>query len=165
MRLSHPLPLATVLAALALGAPLAAQVSADPPKTDETKTLNKAVDKALKDPKLVARLAEAGGVPMPMSPAEFGKLVAEETEAVAAVGNDAEKINAENQAQYEADVAAYRDAVKAHAMATMKDDARYARQQRAYADAMAQWRIQVAECKKGSKTACDLPTPAPAAYY
>jgi tripartite-type tricarboxylate transporter receptor subunit TctC len=41
--------------------------------------LNKAVGEALKDPKLVARLAETGGVPRPMAPAEFGKLVADET--------------------------------------------------------------------------------------
>ncbi|HYW62326.1 MAG TPA: tripartite tricarboxylate transporter substrate binding protein [Bradyrhizobium sp.] len=42
--------------------------------------LNKAVGEALKDPKLVARLAEAGGLPMPMTPPEFGKLVSDETE-------------------------------------------------------------------------------------
>ncbi|WP_314959328.1 tripartite tricarboxylate transporter substrate binding protein [Bradyrhizobium cosmicum] len=42
--------------------------------------LNKAVGEALKDPKLVARLAEIGGIPKPMSPAEFGKLVTDETE-------------------------------------------------------------------------------------
>ena len=42
--------------------------------------LNKAVGEALKDPKLVARLAEVGGMPKPMTPAEFGKLVADETE-------------------------------------------------------------------------------------
>jgi tripartite-type tricarboxylate transporter receptor subunit TctC len=42
--------------------------------------LNKAVGEALKDPKLVARLGDAGGLPMPMSPAEFGKLVSDETE-------------------------------------------------------------------------------------
>ncbi|MGV7215042.1 Bug family tripartite tricarboxylate transporter substrate binding protein [Bradyrhizobium sp. UFLA05-112] len=42
--------------------------------------LNKAVGEALKDPKLVARLAETGGIPMPMTPAEFGKLVTDETE-------------------------------------------------------------------------------------
>jgi tripartite-type tricarboxylate transporter receptor subunit TctC len=41
--------------------------------------LNKAVGEALKDPKLVARLAETGGAPKPMTPAEFGKLVADET--------------------------------------------------------------------------------------
>src|SRR6187402_1206501 len=42
--------------------------------------LNKAVGVALKDPKLVARLAETGGLPKPMTPAEFGKLVTDETE-------------------------------------------------------------------------------------
>jgi tripartite-type tricarboxylate transporter receptor subunit TctC len=42
--------------------------------------LNKAVNDALKDPKLAARLAELGGLPRPMSSAEFGKLVADETE-------------------------------------------------------------------------------------
>src|SRR6201747_115967 len=48
-----------------------------PPEIVET--LNKAVGEALKDPKLVARLAELGGIPKPMTPAEFGKLVADET--------------------------------------------------------------------------------------
>ena len=47
---------------------------------DIVDTLNKAVAEALKDPKLVARLAEMGGIPKPMTPAEFGKLVADETE-------------------------------------------------------------------------------------
>src|SRR5713101_3237729 len=42
--------------------------------------LNKAVGEALKDPKLVARLADVGGIPKPMTPAEFGKLVTDETE-------------------------------------------------------------------------------------
>ena len=42
--------------------------------------LNNAVNEALKDPKLVARLAENGGIPKPMTPAEFGKLIADETE-------------------------------------------------------------------------------------
>lgn len=43
-------------------------------------TLNKAVGEVLKDPKVVARLTEVGGIPKPMTPAEFGKLVASETE-------------------------------------------------------------------------------------
>jgi tripartite-type tricarboxylate transporter receptor subunit TctC len=42
--------------------------------------LNKAIGEALKDPKVVARLAEIGGIPKPMTPAEFGKLVVDETE-------------------------------------------------------------------------------------
>jgi tripartite-type tricarboxylate transporter receptor subunit TctC len=42
--------------------------------------INKAINDALNDPKLAARLAELGGLPRPMTPAEFGKLVADETE-------------------------------------------------------------------------------------
>ena len=42
-------------------------------------TLNQAVNAVLADPKLQARLAELAGEPMPMTPAEFGKLVADET--------------------------------------------------------------------------------------
>jgi tripartite-type tricarboxylate transporter receptor subunit TctC len=42
--------------------------------------LNNAVGEALKDPKLVARLTETGGIPRAMTPAEFGRLVADETE-------------------------------------------------------------------------------------
>jgi tripartite-type tricarboxylate transporter receptor subunit TctC len=42
--------------------------------------LNKAVGEALKDPKLVARLADMGGIPKPMTTAEFGRLIADETE-------------------------------------------------------------------------------------
>ncbi|MET4802963.1 tripartite tricarboxylate transporter substrate binding protein [Bradyrhizobium sp. LB11.1] len=42
--------------------------------------LNKAVGDALKDPKVAARLTENGGIPRPMTPAEFGKLVADETD-------------------------------------------------------------------------------------
>ena len=42
--------------------------------------LNQAVNAVLADPKLQTRLAELAGEPMPMTPAEFGKLVAEETD-------------------------------------------------------------------------------------
>jgi tripartite-type tricarboxylate transporter receptor subunit TctC len=41
--------------------------------------LNKTVNTALKDEKLVARLRDLGGLPMPMTPEEFGKLEADET--------------------------------------------------------------------------------------
>ena len=47
---------------------------------DAIGVLNKAVTAALADPKMQARIAELGGTPMPMSPAEFGKLVADDTE-------------------------------------------------------------------------------------
>jgi len=42
--------------------------------------LNKAVNEALRDPKLSARLSDLGGLPKPMTPAEFGKFMADETE-------------------------------------------------------------------------------------
>src|SRR5262245_31426363 len=42
--------------------------------------LNKEVNAALDDPKMKARLADFGGTPLRGSPAEFGKLIAEETE-------------------------------------------------------------------------------------
>ena len=42
--------------------------------------LNKEVNAALTDPKMTARLAEIGVIPMPMTPTEFGKLIADETE-------------------------------------------------------------------------------------
>ena len=47
--------------------------------------LNKEVNAALADPKMKARLADLGGVALPGSPAEFGKLIAEETEKWAKV--------------------------------------------------------------------------------
>jgi tripartite-type tricarboxylate transporter receptor subunit TctC len=42
--------------------------------------LNKAVNEVLKDPKLIARFASIGGVPKPMTSAEYGRLIADETE-------------------------------------------------------------------------------------
>ena len=47
--------------------------------------LNREVNAALVDPKMKARLAEFGGTGLPGSPADFGKLVAEETEKWAKV--------------------------------------------------------------------------------
>jgi tripartite-type tricarboxylate transporter receptor subunit TctC len=43
-------------------------------------TLNKEINAGLADPKLKARFADLGGVPMPTTPADFGKLIADETE-------------------------------------------------------------------------------------
>jgi tripartite-type tricarboxylate transporter receptor subunit TctC len=42
--------------------------------------LNKEINAGLGDPSMKARLAELGAVPMPMTPAEFGKFMADETE-------------------------------------------------------------------------------------
>jgi len=43
-------------------------------------TLNKAIGEALRDPKLMARFAELGGIPKPLTPDGYGKLIASETE-------------------------------------------------------------------------------------
>ena len=42
--------------------------------------LNKQINEGLADPKMKARLADLGGAPMPMTPAEFGKFIVDETE-------------------------------------------------------------------------------------
>jgi tripartite-type tricarboxylate transporter receptor subunit TctC len=47
--------------------------------------LNTEINAALADPKMKARLAELGATALPGSPADFGKLIAEETEKWAKV--------------------------------------------------------------------------------
>lgn len=47
--------------------------------------INKDIGVGIADAKMKARFADLGGAPMPMSPAEFGKLIAEETEKWAKV--------------------------------------------------------------------------------
>jgi tripartite-type tricarboxylate transporter receptor subunit TctC len=49
-----------------------------PPEAVEI--LNRAVTAALTDPKMVARFADLGSVPMPLTPPEFGQLMVEEIE-------------------------------------------------------------------------------------
>src|SRR5262249_3076506 len=51
--------------------------------------LNKAGNTILADPKLIARFEQIGGHPMPMTPAQFGDLVASETAKWAKVIKDA----------------------------------------------------------------------------
>jgi len=46
---------------------------------DVVATLNKAINAALSDPKMLKRIAEFGGTPLPLSAAEFGKMIADET--------------------------------------------------------------------------------------
>jgi tripartite-type tricarboxylate transporter receptor subunit TctC len=48
-------------------------------------TLNKEIREALADSKMKTRIADLGGEPMPMSPAEFGKFIADDTEKWAKV--------------------------------------------------------------------------------
>jgi hypothetical protein len=67
--------------------------------------------------------------------------------------------------QYDQDRDAYMAALIQHDARIDRTDARYARQQRAYADAMAVWRVQAAECQKGKQRACKAPPPSVADYY
>src|SRR5262249_11019447 len=52
---------------------------------DIVEKLNKETNAALADPKMKARLLDLGGTPMPMTPGDFGKFIAEETEKWARV--------------------------------------------------------------------------------
>jgi tripartite-type tricarboxylate transporter receptor subunit TctC len=47
---------------------------------DVVATLNKAINAALNDPKMIAKFKEIGAVTAPTTPAEFGKLIDDETE-------------------------------------------------------------------------------------
>ena len=47
--------------------------------------LNREINAGLADPKIKARLADFGGTPLLVSPADFGKLIADETEKWAKV--------------------------------------------------------------------------------
>jgi tripartite-type tricarboxylate transporter receptor subunit TctC len=47
--------------------------------TEIVDKLNREINAGLDDPKLKKRLVDLGGVPMPATPADFGKLIVEET--------------------------------------------------------------------------------------
>jgi tripartite-type tricarboxylate transporter receptor subunit TctC len=52
---------------------------------DIVERLNKEINAALVDPKMKVRLADIGGEPLPGTPVEFAKLIADETEMWAKV--------------------------------------------------------------------------------
>jgi hypothetical protein len=83
---------------------------------------------------------------------------AQTANAVAQAQNDI------NQEQYAADKAAYESAMREHNREVLATDATFIRQQEAYALAMRDWRAQVAMCKRGHQSACNLPTPDPMKY-
>ena len=91
--------------------------------------------------------------------------VAAQANAAATTNAVNAEISAANQAQYETDRQAYIAALIQHDRAVDRTAARTVRQQTAYADAMAVWRVQVDQCKKGRQKACELPAPNPADYY
>lgn len=129
------------ITALIAVAPLAAQSGT---KTD---TAHQAAD-AQEVPQTKALNNEVGGA----------VAQAQTANAVAQAQNDI------NQQQYEADKAAYEAAMREHHREVLSTDATFMRQQNAYAMAMRDWRAQVAECKRGYQSACNLPTPDPMRY-
>lgn len=83
---------------------------------------------------------------------------AQTNNAVAQAQNDI------NQQQYEADKAAYEQALRDHHREVLATDATFMRQREAYALAMRDWRAQVEQCKKGYQKVCELPAPDPMKY-
>ena len=83
---------------------------------------------------------------------------AQTNNAVAQAQNDI------NQQQYEADKAAYEQALRDHHREVLATDATFMRQREAYALAMRDWRAQVEMCKKGYQKVCELPAPDPMKY-
>jgi len=79
-------------------------------------------------------------------------------------GNAAAAVSADLQAQYNADMAAWLDAMRSRDSRIAANAAQYDRQQRAYADAMYVWRMQVRDCERGFQFACNRPTPNPADF-
>ncbi|MDD1449871.1 hypothetical protein NHF48_001230 [Sphingomonas sp. H160509] len=70
-------------------------------------------------------------------------------------------------AQYRQDQRVYMAEVRRsrHNRAVNRYDRRFARQQTAYAKAMAAWRLQVKACKRGDNRACKRPSPRTADFY
>jgi hypothetical protein len=89
----------------------------------------------------------------------------------AAVARDAANMNAtasanaSAQAAYDYDMQNYVAALRAHDAVAAGNEAQYRAKQRAYADAMHAWRVQVYDCNRGVIVACRAPTPDPAAFY
>ncbi|HTI31455.1 MAG TPA: hypothetical protein VL405_04935 [Sphingomonas sp.] len=74
-------------------------------------------------------------------------------------------VTASAQAAYDYDMANYLATLRAHDATAANNEAKYAAKQRAYADAMRAWRVQVWDCNRGIIAACRAPTPDPAAFY
>lgn len=79
-------------------------------------------------------------------------------------GHAVTAVNAANDARYQADVAAYRAAMRARRQTIVANAALQADRERAYAMAMADWRAQVDACERGKTRACNLPSPDPQNY-
>lgn len=73
-------------------------------------------------------------------------------------------VQADLQAQYTSDMTSWMTTMRARDANMAANAAQYDRQQRAYADAMYVWRMQVRDCERGFQFACNRPTPNPADF-
>jgi hypothetical protein len=77
---------------------------------------------------------------------------------------NAAAVQADLQAQYNSDMTSWLSAMRSRDAKMVANAAQYERQQRAYADAMYVWRMQVRDCERGFTFACNRPTPNPADF-
>lgn len=133
-----------------LAAPLAAQTSpADGPGTPLPYDLGHDNDSARSNAGALAS--------RPGTAAANREALASTAEGGAAVASE--------QARYATDLANYRAALRANQRTMNRDAAIEARQERAYAMAMEDWRAQVDACDRGKSRACRAPAPNPADYW
>jgi hypothetical protein len=145
----------TILLALLLAAPAMAQQSQDPAAPRAPLPEDRGYDKPQ---------ARTDAINAPNRP----ELDATNRAAnQAAVARDAANtgVTASAQAAYDYDMQVYLDGLRARDATAAANEAQYRAKQRAYADAMRSWRIQVYDCNRGIIAACRAPTPDPAAFY
>jgi hypothetical protein len=140
--------LATLLAATAT--PALAQSTTDPAAASKPLPYDRGYDK---DTARTRAINDSG------RPA-----VEDANNAVLAQSNEQLRSGGIDETKYAADVAAYNTALRQNRRIVAADEALYAERSRAYAQAMADWRAQVAACDRGHNRACRLPTPNPADY-
>ena len=85
---SNALPMTPTLASFVPGYEVSTWYGIAAPRntpTEIVERLNRAINDGLADPRLQARLGELGGMPMPGSSGDFGRLLADETDKWAKV--------------------------------------------------------------------------------
>lgn len=145
------IPVAALLACLATGAPAAAQSTQDPAAASKPLPYDRGYDKDTPRTRAINDNARPG--------------VEDANIAVLGQSTQQTRGGTVDETRYSADMAAYRAALRERRRTINRDEAHYARQSRAYAEAMADWRVQVAACERGSNTACRMPAPDPANYW
>jgi hypothetical protein len=144
-----------ILMALVLAAPAMAQQSQDPgtPRTPLQNDRGYDKDQARTD----AINAQVKPELAPATAAANAQTLAKDASGPA--------VSADAQAAYNYDMQVYLDRLRARDAAAVGNEMQYHAKQRAYADAMRAWRVQVYDCNRGIIAACRAPTPDPAAFY